>query len=233
MGDPTPRSDLGSEPTPRLEGGEGAPQPEELLPEIPHDLSELARNDTIIEMWSRLAEAGVPPPPVPTELVPRIRLVAEGHWATFDVDPLDLFVLRPFVQWAICDWDRRPAFLFGRYDSPARGSMLSLFVARGPVAVIVQHPWDDGELDPVQSAADVAACYEATRLLLKRATPLQPPARQLLHIAVWQDVFTLLDLPEAPEHFLPEPAEPIYHAPRRYTCLAELFAAAFDALPPG
>ena len=103
-------------------------------------------------------------------------------------------------------------------------------MARGPVAVLIQHPWGADDLDPVENVAEVAACFEATRLLLDRAT-VEPPARELLNVAIHQDVFTLLDLPEAPEHYLPEPAEPIYHAPRRYDSLPELFAAAFDTLP--
>jgi hypothetical protein len=229
-GEPTPRSEVGSEPEPHHDAG--ADPAAETSPEllIPRDLSQLARTSTISDMWATIAEAGIPPPPVPVELVPQVRPVAELHWGTLEVDPLDLYVLRPFVQWAICDWDRRPAFLFGRYNSPSRGSLLTLFVARGPFAVLVQHPWAADDLDPVETAADAAACYTATRLLLDGMATLEPPARRLLHIHVAQDVFTMLDLPEAPEHFLPEPAEPIYHAPRRYDSLPELFAAAFEAL---
>jgi hypothetical protein len=229
MGETTPRSGLGPEHASRSHAGDEVGP--DFVAEIPRDLSSLARTDTISDMWATLAEAGVPPPPVPVELVPKVRPVGDRHWGTFDVDPLDLYVLRPFVQWAICDWDRQPAFLFGRYDSPSRGSTLSLFVARGPVAVLVQHPWAVEDDDPVENAAEVAACFEATRLLLDRAAVLEPPARRLLNIAIRQDVFTMLDLPEAPEHFLPEPAEPIYHAPRRYESVPELFAAAFDTLP--
>lgn len=229
MGDTTPRSGLGPDHASRSEAGDEAGP--DFVAEIPRDLSSLARTDTISDMWATLAEAGVPPPPVPVELVPKVRPVGDRHWGTFEVDALDLYVLRPFVQWAICDWDRQPAFLFGRYDSPSRGSMLSLFVARGPVAVLVQHPWAVEDVDPVENAAEVAACFEATRILLDRAAVLEPPARRLLNIAIRQDVFTMLDLPEAPEHFLPEPAEPIYHAPRRYESVPALFAAAFDTLP--
>jgi hypothetical protein len=228
MGDPTPRSELGPEPASRHDAGhELGP---DFVTRFPRDLSSLARTDTTSAMWATLAEAGIPPPPVPVELVPMVRPVGDRHWGTFDVDPLDLYVLRPFVQWAICDWDRQPAFLFGRYDSPSRGSMLSLFVSRGPVALLVQHPWAVDDIDPVENVAELAACFEATRLLLERAALLEPPARLLLNIAIRQDVFTMLDLPAAPEHYLPEPAEPIYHAPRRYESVPELFAAAFDAL---
>jgi hypothetical protein len=228
MGDTPPPSEVGSEVAPEV----NAPQePPDVLAEIPHDLTKLARTETISDMWATIAEAGVPPPPVPLEIAHKVRQVAKLHWSTFEVDPLDLYVLRPFVEWAICEWDRQPAFLFGRYDSAARASVLTLFVSRGPVAVLAQHPWDDDDVHPVLGAAEVAATYEATRLLLDRATSLRPPARLMLHVASSQDVFTLLDLPEAPVHFLPEPAEPIYHAPRRYQCLEDLFTAAFEWLP--
>jgi hypothetical protein len=228
MGDTPQRSEVGSEVAPEVNAPHDS---HDVLAEFPHDLAKMARTETISDMWATLAEAGVPPPPVPLEVAPKVRQVANLHWGTFEVDPLDLYVLRPFVEWVICEWDRQPAFLFGRYDSAARASVLTLFVSRGPVAVLAQHPWDDDAVHPVLGAAEVAATYEATRLLLDRATPLRPPARFLLHVASSQDVFTLLDLPEAPEHFLPAPAEPIYHAPRRYEGLEDLFSAAVESLP--
>ena len=233
----SPRSGVGSG-DPRSVGATPTPQPQphppsaQPPPEIPLDLVRLARTDTIADFWSTLAEAGVPPPPVPTELVPSVRRIHDWHWSTFDVDPLDLYVLRPFVQWAILNWDRQPAFLFGRYDSVASASVLTLFVARGPIAVLAQHPWGDASVDPVLGVAEVAATYEATRLLVDRIAKLEPPARTLLHIASMQDIYTMLDLPEGSGYFLPEPAEEILHAPHQYESMDALFAAALETLPP-
>lgn len=196
-----------------------------------HDPGErLARTETMLDFWACLGEAGIPPPPVPAEVLPAVVPRGKWHWGTFDVDPLDLFVLRPFVEWTIVHWDRKPAFLFGRYDSIASSTLLTLFVSRGPVAVLAQHTWREPDADPMAAAADVAATYEASRLLLDTVDQHDGPARLLLHIASAQDVFTLLDLPAPPEYYVPEPAEVIQHAPRRFDCLDDLFQAASEFL---
>jgi hypothetical protein len=198
----------------------------------PDTLDSFGRTETMLEFWAALGEAGIPPPPVPAEVRPAVIPRGNWHWGTFDIDPLDLFVLRPFVEWTVLQWDRKPAFLFGRYDSIASSTLLTLFVARGPVAVLAQHSWREPDADPMAGAADVAATYEASRLFLETVTHLEGPARLLLHVASAQDVFTLLDLPLPSEYFLPEPAEMVQHAPRRYDCLDALFQAASEFIEP-
>ena len=100
-------------------------------------LRRLAGPYAVANLWSHLADAGIPPPPLPMHLRPELVVYGEAHWSTFETDPRDLHALRPFLEWLICDWDRRPGFVFSHYG---RNSPTNYLLSRhAPVAAARGH----------------------------------------------------------------------------------------------
>ncbi len=190
----------------------------------------LAGPYAVANLWSSLADLGVPPPPLPTPLRPQLKVFGEGHWGTIESDAHDLYLLRPFLEWIITDWDRRPAFVYSHYGKRRPTSWLTLFVAQGPLAVLTQHIWGGSHTDGVHAAADVAATYHAARLLFRRVEDSPARARLLIHHAGFRQVSSMLDLPPREGDMqLSESDDEMAmrsEGPRRYGSLAELFEAA-------
>jgi hypothetical protein len=165
-------------------------------------------------------------------LRPELVVYGEAHWSTFETDPRDLHALRPFLEWLICDWDRRPGFVFSHYGRNSPTNYLTFFVAEGPLAVLTQHVWGGTNTDVIHASADIAVTYHATRLLLRRVATSRAPARLLVHHAGSRQVSTMVDLPSLEgsdasgkiSAGAPEP--PRAPGPRRYDSIAALFEAA-------
>jgi hypothetical protein len=195
-------------------------------------LRRLAGPYAVANLWSSLADAGIPPPPLPAHLRPDLVVYGEGHWSTFETDPRSLYRLRPFLEWVICDWDRRPGFVFSHYGRNSPTSFLTLFVAQGPLAVLTQHVWGAAQTDAVHASADIAVTFHATRLLLRRVAGSRAPARLLLHHAGFRQVSTMLDLPPLERAHLKgrgaSAEDNLLHAPspHRYDSIEQLFEAA-------
>jgi hypothetical protein len=196
-------------------------------------LRRLAGPYAVANLWSHLADAGVPPPPLPAHLRPHLAVYGEAQWGTFATDPRDLYALRPFLEWLICDWDRAPGFVFSHYGRNSPTSFLTFFVAQGPLAVLTQHVWGGTNTDVIHASADIAVTYHATRLLLRRVKGSRAPARLLLHHAGSSDVSTMVDLPALDSGDQTRkraggaatgPAAPA--SPRRYDSIAALYEAA-------
>jgi hypothetical protein len=205
--------------------GSSAPEPATEQPR------RLAGPYAVANLWSHLADAGIPPPPLPALLRPHLVVQGGAQWGTFDTDPRDLYALRPFLEWLLCDWDRRPGLVFSHYGRNSPSSFLTLFVAQGPLAVLTQHVWGGTNTDVIHASADIAVTYHATRLLLRRVAGSRAPARLLLHHAGSRQVSTMVDLPSRDMSDQSggrdgRVATPPAAGPRRYDSIAALFEAA-------
>lgn len=120
------------------------------------------------DLLQTFAEAGLPVPPIPSDIRPRLAYLEPWCWATYDIDPGALYVFGSDYLAAVSEEavvEDHVGICHVGHGLNSYG--LHYLLMRGPLRVITQFAWGGVYMDAAEVGSDIAESFLRIRDLLR------------------------------------------------------------------
>ena len=117
-------------------------------------------------MVRTLADAGLEPPPVPEPMKNLLHAFGPWHWATREIEPMDMYVLLPLAE-EVLEGRASDYVAVTHAGHGVNSYSLNLGILFGPIALLVQTGWGGAYMDAHETAQRWGVLTDRSRSVIE------------------------------------------------------------------